>query len=120
MKELTQYASLEEVVSDLIKEGVFPRNKKVRDMFPGIGARRRRSHVNRLKIAILEKMVAAHQGMVPALSQAKLYRAVRGDNYPVDYEIAVRDLIEERKITKQRLETGQRSRPAILFHLFEF
>jgi len=120
MKEYAQYSSVEEVVRALITEGIFPRNKKVRAAFPNLGPTPHRDHIKRLKVAILEKITEASLATLPALSQVRLYRAVRGDNHPVEYEIAIRDLIEERKITKQRLETGQRSRPAIIFHLFEF
>jgi hypothetical protein len=120
MKEFTQYSSVEDVIRDLITEGIFPRNRKVRAAFPRLGPTPQRDHIKRLKAAILDRMTEASRDLLPALSQVRLYRAVRGDNHPVEYEIAIRDLIEERRITKQRLETGQRSRPAILFHLFEF
>jgi hypothetical protein len=120
MKEYTQYSSIEEIVQALITEGIFPRNRKVRALFPNLGDTPQRRYVERLKTTILEAMEEAKRFKFPGLSQVKLYRAVRGDNHQAEYKIAIHELVEERKITKQRLETGQRSRPAVIFHLFEF
>jgi len=119
MKELTEYQSVEAVVQDLIAEGIFSRNKKDRALFPGIGARKRRSHVNRYKTAILERMARAKEELVPALTRAWINRYVRGDNHPEDFKEAMQQLMDERKITENQL-WSKLSRPSLQYHLTEF
>ena len=119
MKELTEYSSVEAVVQDLISEGIFPRNKKVRAAFPGIGARKKRSHVNRYKTAILDRMERAKEELVPALTRAWINRYVRGDNHPEDFKAAMQQLMDERKISETQL-WSKLSRPCLQYHLTEF
>jgi hypothetical protein len=119
MKDYAQYSTVEEVVQDLISEGVFPRNKKVRALFPGIGARKRRSHVNRYKTAILERMARAKEELVPSLTRAWINRYVRGDNHPEDFKTAMQQLMDEQKITETQL-WSKLSRPTLQYHLTEF
>ena len=119
MKNYSEYSSVEEVVVALIAEGIFPRNKKVRVAFPGIGARRQRDHVARLKDAILTRMQRAQESLVPDMSRAQIYHAVRGDNYPQDFNSAIDQLLTEGKITVNEL-WSKASRPTRQYHLAEF
>jgi hypothetical protein len=119
MKDYAEYSTVEEVVQALIVEGIFSRNKKVRAMFPGIGARKRRSHVNRYKTAILDRIARAKQDLAPDLTRARINRYVRGDNHPEDFKEAMRQLMEERKITENQF-WSKLSRPSLQYHLTEF
>jgi hypothetical protein len=120
MKDFTEYSSIEEIVSDLIQEGVVTRNKKVKAMFAGIGARRRRCYTNSMKKAILENIEKTRNPQFfGAMTRAKIYRAVRGDNHPQDFEAAMSQLLAENKIKEEKLWT-KAPRPTLQYHLVEF
>jgi hypothetical protein len=121
MKDFSQYFSLEEVFQDAISEGVFPRNRKVHKLFPGLKARPSKDHLERIKISVFERLTDAAKRDLDhrSLSLSGLRRAVRGDNYPETFELAIRELIAERKITEQKL-WGKKGRPTTYYHLYEF
>lgn len=118
MREFSQYASAEEFINDLIADGIFPRNRKVRAAFPGLVSAPKPKHAERLKTAIVAAIIEASQSLKPSMSRARLYRAVRGDNYPAEFNQALDQLILERKISAEVLQT--KGRPFTHYHLFEF
>jgi len=127
MKEFSQYTSVEDVVRDLIADGVFSRNRKVREMFPSVVTRSPRknhngplkhSQVDRLKLAIVEAI--KNRPLDVTMSHYKLARAVRSDNHPDEFVVAIQRLIEERKITREIMQTGKPGRPFVHYNLFEF
>lgn len=119
MKDFSEYKSAEEFVQDLVAEGVFRRTKKSQDMFPGVAPAPRANWVAKLKQDVFQEVMTSNTVSGP-ISAYNLNRKVRGDNHKDEYKIAIRELIEEKKIIEQRLETGKRGRPSILYHLFEF
>jgi|HubBroStandDraft_2_1064218.scaffolds.fasta_scaffold75776_3 hypothetical protein len=121
MKDFSHYFSIEEVVQDLIAEGLFPRNRKVHKLFPGLKARPNKDHLERLKVSVIERVTDAAKRDLDhrSLSLTSLRRAVRGDNYPETFAQAISELLAERKISEQKL-WGKKGRPTTYYHLFEF
>ncbi len=126
MRDFSQYSSAEEFVQDLVTEGVVPRNKNIQKLFPAVKPRFSRYYVDKLKIKILE-VVKAGSGINEdgttkdhrLLSRTNLGRAVRGDNYPVEFKAALEQLVAERKIKEEKL-WSQKNKPCTYYHLFEF
>jgi hypothetical protein len=127
MKEFSEYASAEDLIRDFIKEGYFSRNKKLVALYPSLVARPpRKNHigppkigqVERMRVAILEAIT--NKTFDVTMSLSKLSREVRSDNHPEEFKIAIRRLIEERKIVESVMQTGKRGRPFIYYNLFEF
>jgi hypothetical protein len=118
MKDFTQYSSIDEVVQDLIMDGLIPRNRKLQVAFPGVRPKTRDYHVNRIKTEIVRELVRTKEALVPSPSRARLYRVVRGDNYPMEFNTAIDQLIEEKKIVAQVFQT--KGRPYTHYNLFEF
>lgn len=117
MKEFSQYTSAEEFLRDLITEGIFPRNKKVQAAFPNLAVVRPAT-VERLKVAIVDAI--KNRPIDVTMSLSRLARRVRSDNHPDEFKIAIKQLIEERKITEEKMVTGKIGRPFIHYNLFEF
>lgn len=121
MKDFAEYKSLEECVVDLIKEDYFRRNKRILTLFPNLPASKapRQDYVELFKKKIVEKIATygAGQGRISANT---LRHSLRGDNHADEYKIAIRRLIEERKIVETKLQTGKIGRPTIEYTLWEF
>lgn len=117
MKDFSKYTSVMEVVQDLISEGVFPRNKKVRDLYPGLVVINL-DRVAKFKIDI--EAAIKNKNLDVTMSASRLARSVRSDNHPDEFKLAIKQLIEERKITEEKMVTGKIGRPFIHYNLFEF
>ncbi len=118
MKDITQYSSVEEVVQDLILDELIPRSRKIKIAFPGVRPKTRDYHVRRMKVGILEELKRSKEALVPSPSRARLYKVVRGDNYPAEFNAAIDQLVEEKKIVPQVFQT--KGRPYTHYNLFEF
>jgi hypothetical protein len=118
MKNVTEYNSVEAVIQDLILEGFIPRNRKIQEAFPAVRPKTRDYHVRRIKQEIVDELTRSKEALVPSPSRARLYRVVRGDNYPAEFNAAIDQLIEERKIVAQIFQT--KGRPYTHYNLFEF
>jgi hypothetical protein len=120
MKDFTEYSSIEEIVSDLIQEGLVTRNKKIKAAFASIGARCRRNYTDSLKTRILENIKNAQRpDRFGVMTRSKIYKMVRGDNHPQDFEAAMNQLLAENKIKEEKLWTDA-PRPTLQYHLVEF
>jgi hypothetical protein len=119
MKELTEYSSSTAFVQALVAEGLVPRTQKLLEAYPDVKAMPKANWVRELKQDIFREIQSSNVMNAGPISGWRLTRLVRGDNHKDEFKIALHELIEDRKITKQRLETGKRGRPCFLYHLFE-
>ena len=126
MKDFSRYNSLEEIFQDAVLEGLFPRNRKIRAAYPSIKPRFSRAYVDKLKLKILDAIRIAsgirEDGKSKdgrRLSLSNINRTVRGDNYPVEFKEALRQLLSEKKITEEKL-WSDKSKPCTYYHLYEF
>ncbi|MGA7854005.1 MAG: hypothetical protein WCA15_11825 [Candidatus Acidiferrales bacterium] len=126
MKDFSQYNSVEEVIQDMVLEGLIPRNRKIHKAYPSVKPAFSAYYVDKLKKRILERIAEAggihEDGSLKDgrwLSLTRICQAVRGDHYPAEFKVAIKQLVEERRISEEK-QWSQKNKPCTYYHLFEF
>jgi len=118
MKEFSEYKSLEEIepdmAVDLVRRGLMKYTQEGKKIFPRLPSQKK---IGRFMEGIVKAITEAPMGKVKS---NVLSRMVRSDNFPDEYKIAIRRLIEDRKIREEKLVTGDIGRPCVYYYLWEF
>lgn len=126
MKEFYRYNSVEEVIQDMVTEGLIPRNRKIHKAYPSVKPAFSIYYVDKLKKKIIERITEASGSREDGklkdgrqLSLTRLYQTVRGDNYPDEFKVALQQLIAERAIREEKL-WSKKNKPCTYYQLFDF
>jgi hypothetical protein len=117
MKEFSEYSSVGEVILDASAEGLIRYTKAGKLVLPERPHRPNASWVEKFLTAIVEKIAKSPGGKVNAGMMMKM---LRGDNHSVEFNIAIRRLIEERKIIQEKFVTKNIGRPCVYYRLWQF
>lgn len=110
MKDLSEYKTMDDVVFDLVREGVV-----MRPSAHVIEKRKQRVEIYRTKILDY----VTERSSTTNVEGWRMQRAIRPDTHFEDYQAALQSLINEGTITEEKQITGRRGRPAVYYRLFE-
>ena len=116
MKEFSEYKTAVEFFKDAAAEGLIRIKPAGRNYFQ-IPKLPSECMIKKFQVGILEKIVASPMGKI---SRSTLYRLHRADNHSDEFGIAIRRLIDEKKIREEKLITGEIGRPCVNYYLYEF
>lgn len=126
MKEFLQYSSIEEVIQDMVIDGLIPRNRKIHKAYPFVKPAFSIYYVDKLKKKILDRITEASGSREDGklkdgrqLSLTRLCQYVRGDHYPAEFKVALQQLVSEHKIREEKL-WSKKNKPCTYYHLFDF
>ncbi len=117
MKELSEYKTVDEVVLDLVGEGLIQYTKAGHAVLPVKPRKINQERVENFMLRIVEIIARSPDGKVKSGLMMKM---LRGDNHQDEFAIAVRRLTEGRKISVEKMVTKDLGRPCVYFRLYEF
>lgn len=117
LKDYSEYKSADEVILDAAARGWIHYTKEGKLNLP---ERPRKINQERVTVFMGKIVEAITESAFGKVKSSKLMKMLRQDNYPDEYKIAIRRLIEERKIREEKLVTGDIGRPSVYYYLFEF
>jgi hypothetical protein len=120
MKELLEYESIAEILTDAVNEK-WARWTPAGRIACNVPKPPSRKRIVKFKDQILEKITACAESVTTfqSMTYGRLYAQLRADNYPDEFKIAIKELLYEQKIVENRLETGRPGRPSLHYYLYE-